>query len=72
MQKDLIQEGVLKVSKTLKNFYFCSSNDVYNFFKEKLSNDIFYMLNEQSREKFIDLTDGGNKKVSIQNFEPKK
>ena len=72
MQKDLLQEGVLKISKTLKNFYFCSSNDVYNFFKEKLSNDIFYMLNEQSREKFIDLTDGGSKKVSIQNFEPKK
>ena len=44
---------------------------MYNFFKEKLSNDIFYMLNEQSREKFIDLTDGGSKKVSIQNFEPK-
>ena len=72
MQKDLIQEGVLKDSKTLKNLYFCRSHDVYNFFKKKLSNDIFYMLNEQSRKKFYDLTDGGSKTVSIQNFEPTK
>ena len=69
MQTDLIKKDILKVSKNFKNLYFCRSKDIYNFFKEKLSNDIFYMLNKESKKKFFDLTKGGSKKVLIKDFE---
>tara|TARA_B100000963_G_scaffold357273_1_gene379048 strand:- start:3307 stop:4110 length:804 start_codon:yes stop_codon:yes gene_type:complete len=69
MQNDLIEENVLKVSKKFKNLFFCGSKDIYDFFRKKLSDDIFYMLNEASRKKFFEITNGGIKKVSFENFE---
>ena len=66
MQNDLIEENILKISK---NLYFCSSRDIFKFFKKKLSKDIFYMLNKESKEKFFNLTNAGKKKVSINDFE---
>ena len=35
----------------------------------KLSKDIFYMLNKESIKKFSKLTNNGNKKVSIYDYE---
>ncbi len=69
MQTDLINEGVLKVSKNFNNLFFCRSLDIYNFFKVKLSKDIFYMLNKESIKKFSKLTNNGTKKVSIYDYE---
>ena len=69
MQNDLIREGIFKISKNFQNLYFCRSEDIFNFFKKKLSKDIFYMLNKESKEKFFNLTNGGKKKVSINDFE---
>ena len=63
MQNDLINEGILNISKDFKNFYFCKSKDVYNFFEKKLRGDIFYMLNKKSKEKFLKLTKGGKKSL---------
>ena len=69
MQNDLIKEGILNKSKNFKNFYFCKSKDVYNFFEKKLRRDIFYMLNKKSKQKFVKLTGGGKKNVCIKDFE---
>ena len=69
MQNDLIEEDILKKSKDFRNLYFCSSKDIYSFFRQKLNKDIFYMLNIYSKKKFFDLTDGGINKVDIKNFE---
>lgn len=69
MQNDLINDGILNISKNLKNFYFCRSKDVYNFFKKKLKDDIFYMLDKKSKKKFSKLTKGGKKNVCIKDFE---
>jgi aminoglycoside 3-N-acetyltransferase len=69
MQNDLIEENILKISKNFQNLYFCRSGDIFKFFKKKLSEDIFYMLNKESKEKFFNLTNGGKKKVLINDFE---
>ena len=69
MQNDLIDEGILKISKNFRNLYFCRSRDIFNFFKKKLLKDIFYMLDKESRENFFSSTNAGKKKVSINDFE---
>mgnify|MGYP001425566632 CR=1 FL=1 len=69
MQTDLINEGILKVSKDFSNLFFCRSVDIYNFFKFKLSHDIFYMLNKESTQKFSKITNKGINKVLIDDYE---
>ena len=53
MQNDLIEEDILKKSKDFRNLYFCSSKDIYSFFRQKLNKDIFYMLNIYSKKKIL-------------------
>jgi aminoglycoside N3'-acetyltransferase len=69
MQSDMIKQGVLNKSKKFNYLYFCKSDEIYNFFKKKLSLDPFYMLDSKSAKLFFKLTEKGKKRVELKNFE---
>ena len=69
MQFDMISDGVLHKSKNFNYLYFCKSDEVYHFFKNKLSDDFFYMLDRQSAKLFFKLTQKGKKRIELKNFE---
>ena len=69
MQSDMTKQGVLNKSKKFNYLYFCKSDEIYNFFKKKLSLDPFYMLDSKSAKLFYKLTEKGKKRVDLKNFE---
>ena len=69
MQSDMTKQGVLNKSKKFNYLYFCKSDEIYNFFKKKLSLDPFYMLDSKSAKLFFKLTEKGKKRVELKNFE---
>ena len=69
MESDMINVGVLHKSKNFNYLYFCKLDEMYDFFKKKLSEDLFYMLDEKSAKLFYKLTQKGKKRVKLKNFE---
>ena len=69
MESDMINVGVLHKSKNFNYLYFCELDEMYDFFKKKLSEDLFYMLDEKSAKLFYKLTQNGKKRVKLKNFE---
>ena len=69
MESDMIKVGVLHKSKNFDYLYFCKLDEMYDFFKKKLSKDLFYMLDKDSAKLFSKLTQKGKKRVELKNFE---
>ena len=69
MESDMINVGVLHKSKNFNYLYFCKLDEMYDFFKKKLSEDLFYMLDGKSAKLFYKLTQKGKKRVKLKNFE---
>jgi len=69
LEKDLVMAGLLRTSEDMPNVAWMSARSILDFWAERLSEDPFYLLDTQSRSTFFSVTDGGVRRVQLEDFE---
>lgn len=69
MEQDLSSSDVLVTSQAHPKLKFAACQALIDYYETKLSEEPFYMLDSNCRQTFIDLTAGGTKRLTLEDFE---
>ena len=69
LEKDLVIVGLMQTSEDMPGVSWVSARSILDFWAKKLSEDPFYLLDAQSRSTFSSVTDGGVRRVQLEDFE---
>lgn len=69
LEADLIRDNILVTDQEAPGFLTISARKLLNYWGNRLSEDPFYLLDQKSRETFTLATEGGSRRVQLEEYE---